>query len=119
MSRFFKPHETDCNCGCGGNVNDKLLELLDTIREIVNYPLIITSGFRCVPYNTKVGGAKLSYHTQGIAVDISTANLTGNQKHLLLQECLKRFNGVGISNNYIHVDRRNRDVRALWTYKSK
>lgn len=118
MSKFFKPHETACKCGCGGNVSYKITEILDTVREIVNYPLIITSGFRCVDYNAKVGGAKHSYHTQGIAVDISTVNLTPDQKHLLLQECLKRFNGVGISNNFIHVDRRKRDVRALWTYKA-
>ena len=39
-------------------------------RQHVNYPLTISSGFRCKTHNKKVGGVENSKHTTGMAVDI-------------------------------------------------
>lgn len=53
-----------------------LLELvknvLDPLREEWGAPIIVTSGYRCVQLNAKVGGARSSQHVYGQAADIRT-----------------------------------------------
>lgn len=46
-------------------------KLLQPIRDKYGKFIIITSGYRCPALNAKVGGAKTSQHTQGMAVDIN------------------------------------------------
>lgn len=40
------------------------------VREIVGYPLIVTSGFRCTGLNNYLGGALVSQHLLCEAIDI-------------------------------------------------
>lgn len=47
-----------------------VIELLDPLREILNEPIIVTSGYRCEKLNNLVGGATNSQHLRGEAVDI-------------------------------------------------
>lgn len=42
----------------------------ERVREIVGYPLIISSGFRCVSLNNYLGGALVSQHLLCEALDI-------------------------------------------------
>ena len=42
----------------------------ERIREIIGYPLIVTSGYRCDELNKAVGGALVSQHTLCEAIDI-------------------------------------------------
>lgn len=43
---------------------------LEQVRSICfNKPLIITSGYRCLPLNRAVGGSESSDHMRGLAVD--------------------------------------------------
>lgn len=44
--------------------------VLDVIREALNGPVIVTSGFRGARLNGKIGGKHGSKHQQGIAADI-------------------------------------------------
>ena len=66
-SKYFSDDEMRCkgsNCGCGNAVNidpifdQRLLEL----REAFGRPMRLTSVCRCLAHNTKVGGAKASFH---------------------------------------------------------
>jgi len=43
--------------------------LLEPIRENLQTPMIVTSGFRCKELNDKIGGAQTSQHLYGEAVD--------------------------------------------------
>lgn len=52
-------------------VNPKLLRAYEKFRKAVGKPLTINSGFRCFIHNQRVGGAALSRHTAGDAIDIS------------------------------------------------
>lgn len=47
-----------------------LASQLDLIRDSIGVPLIVLSGFRCVTLNTKIGGAKRSWHIEGQAADL-------------------------------------------------
>ena len=80
MARFFSPqtdpHLFRCPCNrpeCDApQPTEELLATLDLVRSIVNRPLIVTSGTRCEPYNTSIGGELDSEHLLGQAVDIWT-----------------------------------------------
>jgi hypothetical protein len=53
----------------------KLVEkLLDPIREKLNQPITVTSGYRSEKLNNAVGGSKTSAHRLGLAADIHTGN---------------------------------------------
>lgn len=47
----------------------RLANLLEEVRDNLECPVRISSGYRSPPLNTLIGGAKNSQHTQGLAVD--------------------------------------------------
>lgn len=49
------------------------LMFLDIVRYCIGEPIYINSGYRSVALNRKVGGARNSYHTLGLAADIRGA----------------------------------------------
>lgn len=54
----------------------QLAGFAERIREIVGYPLIVTSGYRCKELNIAVGGSLASQHLYGEAIDIVCKKLT-------------------------------------------
>lgn len=54
--------------------------VLDPLRRLYGKPIIITSGYRCLELNKRVGGVANSWHTQGNAADIHVASLTEAHK---------------------------------------
>jgi len=50
-----------------------LAEGLEQVRILTGYPLEISSGYRCPELNRRVGGAKTSQHTLGLAADFTCA----------------------------------------------
>ena len=87
-----------------------ITKVLDPIREKWQSPIYITSGYRCPLLNRKVGGVENSYHTRGMAADITAKSVFYNtalyteirilhDKGLLpLTECYMHRQGL-----YIHV----------------
>ena len=53
-----------------GNLLDLVVNVLDPLRDGIGQPVYVSSGFRCVLLNNKVGGEKQSQHTLGQAADI-------------------------------------------------
>ena len=74
LSENFELLEFACRCGSARChftlVHPKLVESLQTLRQMLARPLILTSGFRCASYNRVVGGRSRSFHTKGMAADI-------------------------------------------------
>ncbi len=103
-SKYFKPHEFECKCGCGlNNVSDELIDLLDAAREEAGVPFIITSGCRCGEHNRKVGGSENSAHLRGLAADI---RVSGSQARFKIKKALYS-NGakrIGHHKLFVHVD---------------
>ena len=58
---------------------DLIVYCLQPIRNLLNEPMIITSGYRNKEVNKLVGGAIDSQHTKGQAVDFICKNLTPRQ----------------------------------------
>ena len=60
------------------NLESLVLNVLDPIREKWQSPIYITSGYRCPALNRKVGGVEGSYHTRGMAADITAKSVFYN-----------------------------------------
>jgi len=76
--RWLGPHfvESEFACRCCGmvRVNIRLVHMLEALRaRLGGRPVIVTSGYRCPAHNRAVGGARLSQHLYGNAVDIIVA----------------------------------------------
>ena len=60
----------------GADIVDNLRLLaagLERVRSLTGYPLEISSGYRSPELNRRVGGAKTSQHTLGLAADFTCA----------------------------------------------
>lgn len=73
LSTNFKVSEFLCKgsgCCTEGKIDEKLVEILQQIRDHFGKPVYISSAYRCPAWNKKVGGVSGSYHTYGRAADI-------------------------------------------------
>lgn len=111
-TEFDSPDEV----GSGKKMNPKLLIMLDMVRDKFDKPLHITSGYRTVEHNARVGGTENSSHLKGLAVDIA-CNSSVDRYHLL--NCLLDvgFTRIGVGNTFIHVDiDKDKAKEVIWTY---
>lgn len=58
------------------NINLLVDNILDPVRDMVNTPIIITSGYRCPQVNRLVGGVDNSQHMLGCAADFHVMGFT-------------------------------------------
>ena len=71
-TKNFSVSEFTCHCGCGFNIIDqRVINMAQTIREALGIPVRVNSGCRCEKHNVAVGGVKSSNHTKGLASDLS------------------------------------------------
>lgn len=107
LSENFKVKEFACKDG-----SDKILidvtfvqNQLQDIRTHFGKPVNVNSAYRTLNYNTKVGGAKNSYHMQGRAFDISIKGVTPAEiaRYAASIGCP----GVIQYNTFVHVDSRD------------
>lgn len=114
----FSRRELACKCGCrtplGIDRNlEKLANALEELRTIIGGPISVTSGYRCPAHNQRIGGAKMSQHTLGLAADIISKKLTPKELAEAAEKVPAFINGgVGVYSRWIHVDVRN--GRARW-----
>lgn len=85
-------------------IDDVLISLLQLLRNQVGKPIKIVSGYRTESYNASCGGAKNSYHVKGQAADIAVEGIDTTVLGLLCTEI--GFSGVGVYDNWVHVDTR-------------
>lgn len=60
-----------------------LRNVLNEVRDFVNEPIIVTSWYRGVEHNKRVGGVRNSHHLTGGAADITCSNF-----EILFKKCL-------------------------------
>lgn len=61
------------------NLKKLCTEVLQPIRDKWGKPIKVTSGYRCLKLNTKVGGSKTSDHLVGAAADIKVKSGTNKK----------------------------------------
>ncbi len=114
LSTNFSTKELSCKCSRETCRTQKISkELIDKAQQLRNElgPLIITSAYRCAAHNASIGGAKLSQHVLGKALDIKPVKASMGA---LLQKCRTLFNGIGVNPKFVHCDVRSK--KAEWTY---
>lgn len=93
-------------------IDTRLVTLLQQIRDKFGAAVTINSGYRTAAHNKKVGGAKNSYHTQGMAADIAVKGISPLRVARYAETI--GANGVGWyeSQGFTHVDTRSN--RYFW-----
>ena len=104
ISPHFNLSEFVCPCCNLVMLHPKLLVKLIELRNILEKPVYITSGYRCSRYNHQIGGIKNSYHCIGLAADIKVKDINLIE---LLEICENiDFAGIGFyeKKNFLHLD---------------
>lgn len=113
--QHFKKSEFKCKCGkCGGfpvEPDEKLVELLEKIRNHFGAAVTITSGVRCKTHNANVGGASSSQHLKGTAADIKVKGVAPEKVAAYAETLLPKTGGIGRYNTFTHVDVRSKKSR--------
>ena len=107
----FKESEFACK-HCGEvKVSSELLAVLELVRYHYNSPVIVTSGYRCETHNKNVGGAPKSKHVEGIAADIKVKGFEPDEVYHFLCETFPESYGIGLYDNWVHLDVRPNKAR--------
>ena len=113
LTRNFKLSEFDCKSGC--EMPDsvlmevkKLANQLQIIRDFIQQPIYINSGYRCKEHNAKIGGVKNSKHILGQAADMRVDNVSPEDLYEAIENLIK-FNhifegGLGVYQTFVHYD---------------
>ena len=131
MSKYFSDEELVCHgeradnverygrgCGCGARIEDagiseKLLTVLDAIRERVGAPVSLNCTYRCPVHNANVGGGDNSFHMQGLASDVACPEgMSELELEALALECGADTARAYVGEGFCHVDMRG--YRAYW-----
>jgi uncharacterized protein YcbK (DUF882 family) len=103
-----------------GNVRE-LANNLQIIRNHIDKPITITSGFRTEDYNKKVGGKPQSYHLRALAADMQVEGMKPLELHKVVLELAEegfiKEGGIGIYDDFVHYDIRG--FKARWDERSK
>ena len=90
-TKNFRVSEFTCHCGCGLNIiEQRVINMAQTIRDALGVPVRVNSGCRCKEHNKAEGGVKGSKHLTGKAADLSCS--LGAEK---MFETVKRLQAEG------------------------
>ena len=118
LSKDFEVWEFACGCGCGyEDIDLKLVDKLQMLRDLVGKPIIVTSGCRCKLYNKHIGGVYNSPHLYGLGADIYCE---GMPRYFLAHMAAKNIEGIriGIYDKHLHIDIKPYNPSKYWLVKN-
>tara|TARA_E500000081_G_scaffold148386_1_gene173805 strand:+ start:1366 stop:1710 length:345 start_codon:yes stop_codon:yes gene_type:complete len=100
-------------------MDEKLLAMLDNLREAFGYPIKLTSTYRSPDHPIEARKSKPGEHAYGAAVDIACVG--GEATYKLVKAAIEvGFTRIGISrkNNFVHVGigYDGAPPMTIWTY---
>ena len=84
-------------------LDDELIDKIEILRNMIDKPIKIISGYRTEAYNKQINGATHSYHCKGQAVDIKVDGLPVEE---LAIYGARLFNGIILYKDFVHLDTR-------------
>ena len=110
-TKNFKVSEFMCKCDCGkADIDQRVMNMAQVIRDELGVPVRVNSGCRCEKHNARVGGVKGSYHTQGLAADLSCSK-GGKALYQTIQRLWNEDKLPGLSwckyyvnKDFVHID---------------
>jgi hypothetical protein len=116
LSADFALGEFRCRCGhpeCHLTlVSPRLVDVLQTLRDLLATPLALSSAYRCARHNAAVGGRARSVHTWGMAADVMCGEAALLEELVQAARRIPLVGGIGRYPlaGFVHVDvRRRRD----------
>lgn len=121
LTKNFNKSEFDSKDGA--KMPDEVLENvkelasnLQVLRDELNRPITINSGYRSPEHNSNIGGATRSQHLLGKASDIVIDGLTPQEVAVVIEELIRdgkmKQGGLKAYNSFTHYDIRG--IRARW-----
>ena len=92
-----------------------LAENLQVLRDHIDKPIRIISGYRSPEYNKRVGGAKKSQHLLAKAGDLVIRGMDTREVRSVILQLIKEGKmhkgGVGLYKSFVHYDVRGNNAR--------
>ena len=121
----FRLHEFRCKDGT--DVPEELMdnvrllcENLQVLRDHIQKPIRVISGYRSPKYNRRIGGARRSQHMTAKAADIKVSGMSPKEVKDVIVDLIKQGKmhpgGIGLYTTFTHYDVRGRNAR--WYGKS-
>ncbi len=109
---LFKQNQITCKCGCGYSaISKQLMDMVYQLRLLINMPLTVTSGCRCLKHNRSIGSNDTSSHITGLAIDIAIPHKNNqefidNLDKMIFFAGVVGFKRIGINRDkkFIHLD---------------
>lgn len=101
------------------NIEILINQVLEPIREYMDKPIYVNSGYRCPLLNKAVGGVAGSQHVLGQAADITTRL---RENDLIMERYIEEnlvFDQMIVYKNFIHISYRTTGNRKEIIYKAK
>jgi len=93
----------------------KLADNLQVLRDEIEAPIHINSGYRTPEYNASIGGVPNSFHKTAMAADITTKDMTPKQLKAVIERLIgegkMRQGGIGLYAGFVHYDVRGYQAR--------
>jgi uncharacterized protein YcbK (DUF882 family) len=106
------------------SVKSNLAQLANNLQILRNHlekPIIINSGYRSENYNKSIGGVKNSQHVLGNAADIRVEGISPKvlygQIKMLIDAGKMKQGGLGLYDTFVHYDIRGHLAR--WNFSTK
>ena len=120
LTKNFKLSEFRCKDGT--DVPEDLMENvqflaenLQILRDKIDIPITVISGYRSPKYNRKIGGARRSQHMSAKAGDIKIKGMTPKEVKEAIEDLISKGEmvqgGVGLYTTFVHYDVRGRKAR--------
>lgn len=102
LCRTSQPYDNTPNTQQVINLCFGVHNILEPLRNLLEKPIIINSGFRSVQVNKAVGGVPNSQHLQGLAADIRVCP-ADIQRVFYILKALKHCDQVLGGRSFIHI----------------
>jgi len=97
----------------------ELAENLQVLREHIQRPIVVISGYRSPTYNKKIKGARRSQHMLAKAADIIVSGMTPEEVKSAIVELISegkmKKGGIGLYTTFTHYDVRGFNRRWYGT----
>lgn len=100
------------------NIKELVYQVLQPLRDYIDKPITINSGYRCLKLNAAVGGVPTSQHVQGQAVDIKVDGLSSFEIAQAVLDLHLPYDQLILYNDFVHISIGTRDRRQLLYNKS-
>ena len=121
LTENFSMEEFACKDGTSvpTELASNVIELaanLQVLRDKIEAPITINSGYRTQAYNAKIGGVPSSQHLFGKAADITTRDYSPSELATIIETLIvagkMKQGGVGRYRGFVHYDIRG--THAKW-----